>query len=89
MQLPYQQFLFFDDIPANIDAARRLGVGAKLVDPRDGLSWKALEEGLAMFWARQQERQSMRKWLLQSREVGAEACDENEEVEITRKRRKT
>ncbi len=51
--LKMEEFLFFDDEPANIDVCSAIGVTSCLVPKGEGLTWRALSRGLEMFYSKQ------------------------------------
>eukprot|EP00961_Rhodomonas_salina_P024139 324933-Rhodomonas_salina.2 len=57
----FRDMLFFDDLPANLNAARKLGMTATLV--KDGLSCKVLAQGLQEYAARRRSSSLMSNWL--------------------------
>ena len=45
-QIPYEDMLFFDDAPDNIECAERLGVTAVLVEKGVGITWEMVNSGI-------------------------------------------
>jgi magnesium-dependent phosphatase-1 len=50
--IEYKDMLFVDDLPQNIDGARKLGVVSVLCDHMKGLCWDRIDSGLAEYQTR-------------------------------------
>ena len=64
------QVLLFDDMPANIAAASRVGAASQLLDPAAGLTRAAFAAGLAGWMARRRSSAMLTSWLADVDAVG-------------------
>lgn len=65
-KISYENILFFDDCPVNIRECSVIGVTSYHVDPRQGLTWISLRDGLLLHRRQRRAQPSIRNYFLSS-----------------------
>ena len=66
-KLEFTDFLFFDDVAANISLCSQMGVSSYQVRKSTGISWSSFVKGLTLYRNNEQARLILKSWLNSSR----------------------